>query len=206
MSLEAKIDALTAAIAELNNNLTSGQFTAPAANDSASTTAVKDQQKPGPEGREKSEPALVWYHKPETREVWQEPEQGRRKGIVKIDESTAERLQKQYAEEDAQADQEAAAEAASGDDDLDLDMGGDEQEAPEPMDDAEFGAAWKDWTTRAIKHLIDAGQEKADAQTEVKKFIVPKVRSFVSEGDVKVGNVPADRRREFLAEAETFFD
>uniref|UniRef100_UPI00261A0474 hypothetical protein n=1 Tax=uncultured Halomonas sp. TaxID=173971 RepID=UPI00261A0474 len=75
MSLEAKIDALTAAIAELNNNLTSGQFTAPAANDSASTTAVDDQHKPDPEANGKSEPELVWYHKPETREVWQEPEQ-----------------------------------------------------------------------------------------------------------------------------------
>ena len=206
MSLEAKIEALTAAIAELNTNLTSGQFTAPAANDAPSTTAVDDQEKPAPEGNDKAEPALTWYHKPETREVWQEPEQGRRKGIVKIDPATAERLQAQYAEEDEQAEQEAAAQAAgSGDDDLDLDMGAEEPQ-DEPMDDTEFAAAWKDWTTRAMKHLVDAGKEKADAQTEVKKFIVPKVRSFVSEGDVKVGNVPADRRREFLAEAETFFD
>lgn len=205
MSLEAKIEALTAAIAELNTNLTSGKFTAPSANDEPSTTAVDDQHKPDPEGRGKSEPELVWYHKPESREVWQEPEQGRRKGIVKIDESTAERLQKKYADEDEQAAPEAE-QGASGDDDLDLDMGDDEKEAPEPMDDAEFAAAWKGWTTRAMKHLIDAGKEKADAQTAVKKFIVPKVRSFVSEGDVKVGNVPADRRREFLAEAETFFD
>ena len=206
MSLEAKIEALTAAIAELNTNLTSGQFTAPAANDAPSTTAVDDQEKPAPEGNDKAEPALTWYHKPETREVWQEPEQGRRKGIVKIDPATAERLQAQYAEEDEQAEQEAAAQAAgSGDDDLDLDMGAEEPQ-DEPMDDTEFAAAWKDWTTRAMKHLVDAGKEKADAQTEVKKFIVPKVREYVGDAEVKTANVPADRRRAFLAEAETFFD
>ena len=205
MSLEAKIDALTAAIAELNNNLTSGQFTAPAANDSASTTAVKDQQKPGPEGREKSEPALVWYHKPETREVWQEPEQGRRKGIVKVDAATAERLQAQYAEEDEQAAQ-AAKQASTGDDDLDLDMGGAEEPQDEPMDDTEFAAAWKDWSGRAVKHAMANGEEKDAAQVTVKKFIVPKVREYVGDAEVKTANVPADRRRAFLAEAETFFD
>ena len=205
MSLEAKIEALTAAIAELNTNLTSGQFTAPAANDAPGTTAVDDQETPAPEGNEKAEPALTWYHKPETREVWQEPEQGRRKGIVKVDAATAERLQAQYAEEDEQAAQ-AAKQASTGDDDLDLDMGGAEEPQDEPMDDTEFAAAWKDWSGRAVKHAMANGEEKDAAQVTVKKFIVPKVREYVGDAEVKTANVPADRRRAFLAEAETFFD
>lgn len=193
MSLEAKIDALTAAIAELNNNLTSGQFTAPAANDSASTTAVDDQEKPDPAASEKSEPALVWYHKPEARQVWQEPEQGRRKGITKVDEGTAQRLIAKYADGD----------------DLDMDFGGDDNPLVEdaaPMDDTEFAAAWKDWSGRAVKHAMANGEEKDAAQVTVKKFIVPKVREYVGDAEVKTANVPADRRRAFLAEAETFFD
>lgn len=39
---------------------------------------------------------LVWYHKPDSQEVWQEPEQKRRKGIVKVDEGTAARLIADY--------------------------------------------------------------------------------------------------------------
>lgn len=205
MSLEAKIEALTAAIAELNTNLTSGQFTAPAANDAPSTTAVDDQHKPEQAAEQQAEPALVWYHKPETREVWEEPEQNRRKGIVKVDEATAQRLTEQYAAEDEQ--QAAAAESTSGgDDDLDLDMGGDEAPQDEPMDDTEFAAAWKDWSGRAVKHAMAAGEAKDAAQMTVKKFIVPKVREYVGDAEVKTANVPTDRRRAFLAEAETFFD
>jgi len=199
VSLEAKIEALTSAINELNHNLTSGQFTAPAANDAPAAETTKAAQT-----TQTSEPEQVWYHKPETREVWQEPEQGRRKGITKVDEGTAQRLIAQYAEEAAQQ----AAAAGQPDDDLDMDFGGDDNPLVEdaaPMDDTEFAQAWKDWTQRAVKAAMADGAEKDAAQMEVKKFIVPKVREHVGEGEAKVGNVPADRRRAFLAEAEQFF-
>lgn len=194
MSLESKIEALTAAIAELNDHFAQGK--------APPVARAAEKVEEGPD--EGSEAPLVWYHKHETKEVWQEPEQGRRKGITKVDESTAKRLLEEYEQEAEEAKGEDG--EKEDDDDLGLDLGGSEEKAPEPMDDDEFAKAWKDWTTRAVQHMTSAGEDKESAQKAVKKFIVPKVREYVTEGDVKASNVPTDRRREFLAEAEKFFD
>lgn len=205
MSLEAKLEALTQAVTTLTERLDAAQFGAPAANDAApgAGPAVPDDNQKPADKKQAAEPELVWYHKPETREVWQEPEQGRRKGITKVDEATAEKLKAKYAEEDEQA----AAAGQPEDDGLDMDMG-DDAPADEPMDDSEFAAAWKDWTKRAMaKVMSDDDLDKEAAQVAVKKFIVPKVRAAVGEGVEKaqLADIPADKRRAFLADAESFF-
>lgn len=205
MSLEAKIEALTAAVTGLTKVMQGGQVVV----GSVEQTAPAKSE---PNKAQADEPELVWYHKPETKEVWQEPEQGRRKGITKIDESTAERLIAQYEEEADQASQdEQAAAAGQPDDDLDMDFGegsaedGAKYDESEPMDRDTFATAWREFTTRAVQHAKDEGADDADAQTEVKKFIVPLVKQFCGKAEPKVANIPEDDRARFLNQAEGFF-
>lgn len=91
-------------------------------------------QEPGPSADEREEaldeaPAgapvddsvvMAWYHKPDTREVWQEPETGRRKGIYKVDEKTAQELHSKYAAEQREQQEQ-----------------GEEKTLREPTEDAE---------------------------------------------------------------------
>lgn len=101
---------------------------------------------------------------------------------------------------------EPAEEADTGLEDFDL--GGDEgAAAEEPMGDDEFTEAWRSFTQRASKHATDKLRlDKEEAQREVKRHVVPLLKSFVGTDKPKVSEVPADLRRQFLAKAEEFFN
>lgn len=226
MSLESKIEALIEAVTNLTDRLDALQSVSapPSAGKPAPSAGKSSSRKDNePEQSDANDPdaerPLTWYHNPDTREVWQEPERGRRKGVTKVDPETAKRLKAKYAEEDAQGNQETQSERSRKGEDSDMDLysdesdldtlGGSEDEEAEPMDDDEFSAAWKDWTKRAIaKVMSDHDLDKEAAQAEVKKYIVPKVREMAREGVEKatLHDIPADNRRAFLAKAEKFFE
>ena len=98
---------------------------------------------------------LVWYHKPESQEVWQEPEQKRRKGIVKVDEATAERLIADY---DAAA-AGAADDKGDSEDQGNLPLEGEHQPANEEDDepgDWDETPADEDVTLDDVKKAVGA--------------------------------------------------
>lgn len=123
---------------------------------------------------------------------------------------SAKKAEQQPSQEPA-VEEEPAAEAEqsdSADDDFDLDVPGAEEPAGDgPMGDDEFTEAWRDFTQRASKHATEQlGLDKEEAQREVKRHVVPLLKSFAGADKPKVSEVPADLRRQFLAKAEEFFN
>lgn len=221
MSLEAQISRLADAV-EKNNALFAehvnrSALPVPAAEEASAppaeqepvvTTGVDD----APDAAASEPVEVVWYHDPAKREVWSEEGPARRrKGIVKVAEATAQRLREQYAEEDGEPETDEAAEATA-DGDTGLDLGGDEDgdkfDESGPMDDDAWGVAWKDWGKAAIQHALDGGAEDREAaETEVKRFIVPLVKSFVGPKDKpQIAAIPATHRARFLNKAHDFFN
>lgn len=220
MSIEQKLDDLTAALNKLTAAVSGAG--APAAAASVPDDSKKEPASSAAAGgdQQKAEPGLVWYHKPETKEVWQEEETGKRKGIVKVAEKTAQDLIAKYQAE-AEAEEQAAAagqpeddgeSTGSGDDNFD-DMGfegeddsGQKFDESQPMSDADFAPHWREFTKAAVQQAMDNGAEDQEAaQTEVKKFVVPLVKKF-GEGDKpKIASIPEDKRAAFLNAAQGFF-
>lgn len=225
MSIEQKLDDLTAAITKLTAAV-SGAGASGAVNTVTVSASEGDEKKAAAalsatEGDEKKvEPGLVWYHKPETREVWQEEDAGRRKGIFKVAEATAQDLISKYQAEAEQAEQAAAAgqpgddveSTESGDDNFgDMDLEGEEDtgqkyDESQPMEKEAFAGAWREWTKAAVQKAMDDGAaDQEAAQKEVKKFVVPLVKKF-GEGDTpKIASIPDEKRAAFLNAAQGFF-
>lgn len=130
-------------------------------------------------------PELIWYHKPETREVWQEEEAGRRKGIYKVDEATAAKLQAEYAKAsgDETAEEEQAAEETA-----------EEEQAAEETVEEEQAAEKTPPTLDQLRQAVMAyAKENGNAKG---KALVEKY------GASKISEVPQNQWPALMAEAE----
>lgn len=222
MSLEQQIARLADAV-EHNNTLLAAlrdngglaaadQTTAPA--ETGKLAKAEDTAKTE-SGDDNADNEIIWYHAPDEKKVWSEEGPAkRRKGVIKVDESTAERLIKQYEEEAAAEEAEEPEDTgANFDDGLgDFDLGGDEEDAPkfdesQEMSNDDFAKHWNAWTKEAIAHAEKGGADKQAAQREVKQFIVPVVQAFAGKGnEPKVANITPDLRAKFLNKAHDFFN
>jgi len=218
MSLEQQIARLAEAVEKNNELLAAGHgATVPASAPKGGSDSGQETQKAEntTDSKSEGEPEIIWYHNPDEKKVWSEEGPAkRRKGIVKVDETTAQRLVKKYEGESAEeAEQEEATDTANDLDDG-FDLGGGEEDSgdafdeSEPMDNETFSGHWNDWTKAAIKHALENGAaDQAAAQTEVKKFIVPVVKSFVGKDEQpKVASIPEESRARFLNKAHDFFN
>ncbi len=228
MSLEACLEQLTAAVQD-NNRLLEAllehrtadarpeatdapEITETPADDAPEITETPADDAPVTTGVDDAPEEVTWYHAPEEQRVWSETGPAkRRKGVYKVDEATAEKLQAKYA---AEAEPEAEAAEDEPEDDAgpldDLGFTGDPEpetyDESTPMDDDTWGENWKEWGKRARAHAVEKYGED-DAEKQMKAFLLPLVRSFMSPGAApKIGDIPATHRARFLNKAEDFFN
>lgn len=74
---------------------------APAAQEKAPEVQQREPSAPAESREPNPDGSMTWYHCPEEKAVWKEPEAGRRRGVYKVDEKTAHDLLAKYEEEEA---------------------------------------------------------------------------------------------------------